>query len=355
MSFLSKEAREIIPYTPGEQPQDKEYIKLNTNECPYPPSPKVFKAFKDFNAGELALYPDPNSTKLKNAAAKIFNLNPDRIFAGGGSDEILAYCFMAFCGRGEKVYFPDVTYGFYGVYANLFKTAPVTIPLDENYEVNVSDYAKSNGPIFLANPNAPTGIKLPKIKIIQLLDQNKNRLLILDEAYIDFSGDSCVELINDYENLLTVQTFSKSRALAGMRLALAFGAPDLIAGLETVKFSFNPFNLDRFSTEIAVAALSDFDWLRENVKKINATRERTKDALENLGFRVLPSEANFLFAAHKKIGGKDLYTKLKDAGILVRFFNAPRTRDFIRISIGTDEDAGAFIGAVKKILCELTN
>jgi histidinol-phosphate aminotransferase len=348
--FLSKETAELVPYVPGEQPQDKKYIKLNTNECPYPPSPKVSEAIKSFRADDLALYPDPFSARLKYAAAGAFGLLPRQIFAGGGSDEILAYSFMAFCGRGERVFFPDVTYGFYQVYANLFKTVPVKIPLDENYNIVVKDYAEADGPIFLANPNAPTGILLPKNKIIEILNQHRNRLLILDEAYIDFSGDSCVDLINLYDNLLIIQTFSKSRALAGARLGLAFGAPGLIEGLETIKFSVNPFNLDRISSEIARAALSDTVWLAGNVAKINATRERVKLELEDLGFKVLPSQANFLFAAHKKIDGGNLYLKLKDKGILVRFFDAPRTREFIRISIGTDEDMNALICAVKEII-----
>ena len=349
--FLSEAVQNMTPYTPGEQPQDKSYIKLNTNECPYGPSLLVREAVEKFENGSLRLYPDPDSAALRQAAAAAYGIRPEQVFAGGGSDEALAYAFMAFFDKGDAVLFPDITYGFYQVYADLFMLSAKIIPLTEDYRVRIADYFGAEGHIFLANPNAPTGIVLPVADIEQILQKNPNKLVIVDEAYVDFSpGASCVGLIDKYDNLLVIQTFSKSRALAGMRLGFAFGNADLIAGLERVKYSFNPYNLDRLSVAVGIAALADKEYLARITRQIIATRERTTAALQALGFAVLPSGSNFLFAASPAIGGGALYLALKDAGILVRHFAKARIRDFVRITIGTDDEMNSLLRAVEKIL-----
>jgi histidinol-phosphate aminotransferase len=351
--FLSDATRAMAPYVPGEQPQDRSYIKLNTNECPYAPSLLVNRVLAAYKAEELRLYPDPAAARLKVAAAEAFGVDVQSVFAGGGSDEVLAYAFMTFFDRGDKVLFPDITYGFYRVYAQLFGLDMQEIPLAEDYSVNIFDYFGAAGHIFLANPNAPTGIALSPAEIEEILRHNPDKLVIVDEAYTDFApGTSCVGLIGRYDNLLVVQTFSKSRALAGMRLAFAFGHPELIAGLERIKFSFNPYNLDRLSMEIAIAALSDRDYLAKITRQIIDTRTRTAAELSAMGFRVLPSGSNFLFAGHPKVGGGALYRALKERGILVRFFDKPRIDGFVRFTIGTDDEMKSFLTAVKAILDE---
>ena len=349
--FLSRAVQNLAPYTPGEQPQDKSYIKLNTNECPYGPSLLVREAVERFAADSLRLYPDPDSEALRRAAADYYGLKPEQVFAGGGSDEALAYAFMAFFDRGDTVLFPDITYGFYQVYADLFALNTKIVPLTEDFRVQIADYFGAEGHIFLANPNAPTGTVLPVADIEEILRQNSDKLVIVDEAYVDFApGASCVGLIASYDNLLVVQTFSKSRALAGMRLGFAFGQKALIDGLERIKYSFNPYNLDRASVAVGIAALADKEYLGRITGQIIATRQRTAQALTKLSFTVLPSGSNFLFAASPAIGGQDLYLALKEAGILVRHFNKPRIADFVRITIGTDEEMRQFLQAVETIL-----
>lgn len=348
--FLSSHASTMEPYVPGEQPRDKLYIKLNTNENPYPPSPKARAAVTGYNAARLNLYPDPTSSEFRAEIAKAYNLAPEQVFAGGGSDEVLAYAFMAFFDRGDKVYFPDITYAFYRVYAGLFGLNAVEIPLMPDFTLCPEDYFSLDGNIFLANPNAPTGICLEVSDIERILINNPDRLLVVDEAYIDFSGGkSCLELINRYDNLLVIQTFSKSYGLAGMRLGAGFGNPKLIEGLERIKYSFNPYNLDRVSLAVGIAAVRDVAYKNKTAAKIIATRERVRKKLLGMGFTVLPSDANFLFIKSPNTKGAELYKTLKQNGILVRYFGEPRVSDFIRVTVGTDSEMEKFLEKVAEI------
>lgn len=349
--FLSCAASELEPYTPGEQPRDMRYIKLNTNENPYPPSPEVVAAIKSFDAENLRLYPDPTAAGLRSAVAGNYEVKPEQVFAGAGSDEVLGYAFMAFNDRGGKVYFPDITYGFYRVYADLFGLQAVEIPLKEDFTINVEDYFELDGNIFIANPNAPTGICLSIDEIERILQKNEDRLVVVDEAYIDFSsGGSCVKLIDKYDNLLVVQTFSKSRSLAGMRLGAGFGNAGLIEGLERVKYSFNPYNLNRISLAVGIAAMSNANYMRGIAAKIIKTRERLRKKLEEMGFIVLPSDTNFLFCKNDKIPGKDLYEKLKQNGVLVRHFGKGRIKDFIRVTVGGEDETDIFLSKLEALL-----
>lgn len=350
--FLAADIAALAPYAPGEQPRDMKYIKLNTNESPYPPAPGVAAAIAGLDSGSLRLYPDPDSAALKEAAAKAMGLSAAQVFAGGGSDEVLAYAFMAFCPRGGRVSFPDITYGFYPVYAGLFGLEAETVPLDKEFCVRLDDYA-GTGPVFLANPNAPTGICLAPREIEAWLAGNPGRLLVLDEAYVDFSpGMSCLGLVERYDNLLVVQTMSKSRSLAGLRLGFAFGCPQLIAGLERVKYSFNPYNIGRITAAAGIAALAEGQYTAGCVEQIIATRGRTAQALAQMGFEVLPSGANFLFARSSRISGKALCAALRQRGILVRHFDRPRIDGFVRVSIGTDGDMDEFLRRCGEILAK---
>ena len=349
--FLGKTAREITPYTPGEQPHDKQYIKLNTNESPYPPSPRVIEIIESRANTDLRLYPDPESKKLRQAMAGLYNLELSQVFAGGGSDEVLAYIFMAFFDKGDKVYFPDTTYGFYKVYADLFGLDITEIPLKDDFTIDINDYFGLGGHIFIANPNAPTGICLTIEQVEKIIKENPNQLVVIDEAYIDFEGEnSSIPLIQKYDNLIVVQTFSKSRALAGMRLGFGFGNAELMQGLETIKYSFNPYNIDRISMDVGIEAIKDTAYFNETVAKIVATREKTVKELEKRDFTVLPSKANFVFAKHNLISGMELSKKLRDKGILIRYFGKKKIEDYMRITIGSDSEMKKFITALDEIL-----
>lgn len=349
--FLSRAASALKPYTPGEQPRDNRYIKLNTNENPYPPAPAVAEAIAAFAPDSLRLYPDPTATEFREAVAKSCGLTPDMVFVGGGSDEVLGYAFMAFFDRGDKVYFPDITYGFYRVYADLFGLESVEVPLREDFTVSPEDYFGLPGNIFIANPNAPTGICLAVSDIEEILRRNPERLVVVDEAYTAFSdGKTCLPLLQKYDNLLIVRTFSKSHGLAGMRLGLGLGNPGLTAGLERVKYSFNPYNLDRVSLAAGIAAAGEDAYTNEITGKIIKTRERVSRELNKLGFEVLRSEANFLFAKSDRLNGGELYEKLKENGILVRYFDIERIRGFVRITIGTDEEMDIFLRKLEELL-----
>ena len=353
--FLTQLVRQMNPYMPGEQPQDKRYIKLNTNECPYGPSKLVTEAIKLYNAEDLKLYPDPLSLRLKSSAADFHKLESNQVFVSGGSDETLAYAFMAFSQKGDKVYFPDITYGFYKVYAELFEIEACEIPLKENLSIDVTDYFGLDGNIFIANPNAPTGICLRREDIQKILENNPDRLVVVDEAYVDFSdGKSSVDLINKYENLLVVQTFSKSRSLAGMRIGFGFAQSSLIEGLEKIKFSFNPYNIDRITTEVASASIKDCEYFEDTIKKVVETREWTRAELEKRGFCICKSESNFLFISCELFPAEEFYLKLKDRGILVRYFSKERIKNYIRMSIGTGEEMVLVMKVVDEIISELT-
>lgn len=351
--FISREAGRLEPYIPGEQPVDMQYIKLNTNESPFPPSPKVVKAVSRSELLKLNLYSDPTCGQLVRAIAGRYELRPEQVLAGNGSDELLSFAFRAFCGEGKGVAFPDVSYGFYKVWAAFYGVEAKVIPLKADFTIDADDYMDYHGTILIANPNALTGVELPAARIQRLLEADRNRVVIVDEAYVDFGGESCVPLLYRYDNLLVVQTFSKSRNLAGGRLGFALGDPDLIADLNRVKYSFNPYNVNRLSIVAGAAAIEDEAYFKKCTAAIQKTRAWTVNALKELGFTVLPSKANFIFAASKSFPNGELYRKLKENGILVRWFDKDRIRDFYRITIGSSEQMERMVEEIKKLLGEM--
>ena len=348
--FLSPTLAAVTPYTPGEQPQDQQYIKLNTNESPYLPSPAVIAAVSEHEVEKLRLYSDPACADLLKAAAAHFGLQPEQIMPGNGSDENLFFALRAFCDADHPLAYADITYGCYGVWCGLMHIPSHIIPLKEDFTLDPKDYYGLNQTIVLANPNAPTGIALPRAEIEGILKANPNNVVIVDEAYVDFGGESCVPLIDQYENLLVVQTFSKSRQLAGARLGLAMGNAKLIADLNRVKFSLNPYNINRLTLKAGQAALEDTAYFEKTRAAIMDTRAWTMQQLTDRGFTVLDSRANFVFASSERINGGVLYKKLKENGILVRHFDAPRIENWLRITIGTPEQMQALMDAVDKIL-----
>lgn len=350
--FWSPLTASLVPYVPGEQPKDKTYIKLNTNENPYPPSPKVIDAIKGAANADLRLYPDPTCEGLVKAAASYYGLRAEQVFAGNGSDEILAFAFAAFFDPAKTVLFPDITYSFYKVYAKLYGLQTELIALDEQFNVQVEAFHSDNGGIIIPNPNAPTAQLLSLDDIRTLLASNSDQVVIIDEAYIDFGGQSAVELIHDYPNLLVVQTLSKSRSLAGLRVGFAFGSEELIDGLNRIKNSFNSYTMDRLALAGAIAALEDDAYFRDTTEKVIATRERVTEQVKELGFAATDSKANFVFISHKTIAAKDIFVQLRDKGVLVRYFDQPRINEYLRVSIGTDEEMDAFIRALQEIVGE---
>lgn len=347
-TFWSPVVRELEPYVPGEQPQIDGLIKLNTNESPYPPSPKVIDVINHDTIDRLRLYPDPNSKKLKNTIAHYYGVTAEQVFVGNGSDEVLALLFMAFFQQGKPLLFPDISYSFYPVYCKLFGIDYQTIPLREDYTINFADYAQANGGIIFPNPNAPTAIGKPLAEIEALLQQNTESVVVVDEAYVDFGAQTAIALVDKYPNLLVVQTLSKSRSLAGMRVGLAVGHKDLIDALDRVKNSFNSYPLDRIAEAAAIVAFEDETYFSRCRDQIIATRDWTTAELEKLGFKVLPSQANFVFAEPIGKNAAELAQHLRDHKILVRYFNKPRISQFLRITIGTDEQMQALIAALKK-------
>ena len=350
---LSKEAARLAPYTPGEQPQDQQYVKLNTNESPFPPSPKVVKAISRAELLKLNLYSDPTCGQLVQALAKRYELQPENVLTGNGSDEILAFAFRAFCGEGKPLAYADITYGFYKSQVALFGLEAKVIPLREDFTLNVDDYMDFPGTIVIANPNAPTGMTVSREDIQRLLEADPNRVVIVDEAYVDFGAESCVPMIYRYDNLLVVQTMSKSRSLAGGRVGFALGSPELISALNWVKYSFNPYNVNRLSIVAGAAAVEDEDYFQTCTAAIRNNRAWTVRELEKLGFTVLPSQANFIFAKSDQIPGGELYRKLKENGILVRWFDADRIRDYVRITIGSLEQMAALVDEIARLLEEV--
>lgn len=348
--FFSQNHQKLVAYVPGEQPTDQKYIKLNTNESPFPPSPRVLDAIDRAAVGRLNLYSDPTARPLHRAIADFYGIAPECVFAGNGSDEVLAMAFLAFADPDHPLIFPDVTYGCYAVFADLFGIPYTEIPLDGSFTIRVDDYLTRPETVVIANPNAQTGTYLPPDGIERLAASNPDRLVIVDEAYIDFGGASAIPLTAKYPNLLVVQTFSKSRSLAGARVGFAVGNPALIADLTTVKDSFNPYNINRLSMAAAVAAISDREYFENCRQSVISNREWTKCALEGLGFACTDSYANFLLAKSPKISGETLYLRLKGRGILVRHFGNPRIEDFVRITVGSKEQMEALIGAINNIL-----
>jgi len=348
--FLSQEALRLDPYTPGEQPRDQQYIKLNTNESPFPPSPKVLEAVSQSEVGKLYLYSDPTCAALNDAIARRCGLRPENVITGNGSDEILAFAFRAFCGEGKGAAFADITYGFYEAQAALFGLEARRVPLREDFSLHVDDYLDFPGTVVIANPNAPTGMAVPVSDIRRLLERNPERVVIVDEAYVDFGAESCVPLVTEYGNLLVTQTMSKSRSLAGGRIGFALGSPELISDLNRVKYSFNPYNVNRLSILAGAAAMEDEEYFQSCRRAVQNNRAWTTEALEARGFTVLPSRANFIFAASARLPGGELYRRLKENGILVRWFDKDRIRDYVRITIGSKEQMTALIGRIDRLL-----
>lgn len=348
--YLSPRLSAVTPYTPGEQPQDQQYIKLNTNESPYLPSPAVVAAVSEAEVEKLRLYSDPACADLLKTAAAHFGLRPEQIMPGNGSDENLFFALRAFCDEQHPLAYADITYGCYGVWCGLMRIPSHIIPLKEDFTLDPMDYWGLNETIVIANPNAPTGLALPRSAIEGILKANPNSVVIVDEAYVDFGGESCVPLIDQYENLLVVQTFSKSRQLAGARLGLAMGNADLIADLNRVKFSLNPYNINRLTLKAGAAALEDIAYFEKTRAAIIETREATKAALQQRDFTVLDSRSNFLFASTKRKDGGGLYRMLKGKGVLVRHFDAPRIENWLRITIGTPEQMQTLLEKLDEIL-----
>ena len=351
MRFWSPEVCELEPYVPGEQPKIQNLLKLNTNENPYPPSPKVVEAVQAVlheQADALRLYPDPDATALKQAIAKQQNIDVSQVFVGNGSDEVLAHIFKAFFLQDEPILYPDITYSFYPVYSQFFGTKTKEIPLNENFEIDVRDYTQPNGGVIITNPNAPTSIALSLAEIEQVLQANPDRVVVIDEAYVDFGAESAVSLINRYENLVVCQTTSKSRSLAGLRVGFAIAQSHLIAALEAVKNSFNSYPIDRFAIAAAVASFEDQAYFEEQCQKVITSREKLVRDLTELGFNVLPSKANFIFATHSQHDAGQLAQKLREQGIIVRYFNKPRINQFLRITVGTDEQNARLVQTLKQ-------
>jgi len=349
--FWNTRTKNLSPYTPGEQPKDRRFIKLNTNENPYPPSPKVIEAIQKAAGENLRLYPDPECAEFREAVAVRYGVKPEQVFAGNGSDEILAFAFAAFFEDSEELLFPDITYSFYPVYANLWGIRYRTIPLDEDFSVNINEYKIPSSGVIFPNPNAPTGVALALDDILSLAEylEKREKVLIVDEAYIAFGAQSAVPHINKYANLLTVHTLSKSASLAGLRFGFAIGNEKLIEGLCRIRDSFNSYTLDRLAIAGAAAAVSDAAYYGEINRRVINTRERVAQSLRGLGFNVLPSSANFLFVKPPNISGAKFFTALREKGILVRHFNKDRIADHLRITIGTDEEMDTVLDACREI------
>lgn len=342
--------RKVIPYVPGEQPNKIHMIKLNTNECPYPPAPGVYEAVQEFNADILRLYPDPSATLLLDELSEYYHINKNQIFVGVGSDDVLAMSFLTFFNSDKPILFPDITYSFYDVWAELFKIPYQVQALDGNFRICKEDYLTSNGGVIFPNPNAPTG-ELEDITMIEeVIKANQDVVVIIDEAYIDFGGVSALPLIEKYENLLVVQTFSKSRAMAGIRIGYAFGSEKLIQYLNDVKFSFNSYTMNTPAIRLGAAAVRDDIYFKEIVEKIIATRERIKPEMKMLGFEFPDSQSNFIFATHPNYGAVELQDMLREKNIFVRHFKTPRIKNYLRISIGTDEQMDILIAAFKEYM-----
>lgn len=349
--------RKVVPYTPGEQPRNKNVIKLNTNECPYPPAPGVNKALQEFDVDTLRLYPDPNATVLVDALAEYYGVKSSQVFVGVGSDDVLAMIFMTFFNSKNPIIFPDITYSFYDVWADLFRIPYRQIPLDEDFNIVKEDYmgkgimeGKPCGGIIFPNPNAPTGVLIGLDFIEDIVKANPDVIVVVDEAYIDFGGVSALPLIQKYDNLLVVQTFSKSRAMAGIRIGYAFGSEKLIKYLNDVKFSFNSYTLNRTALTLGVEAVKDDAYFKEIVGKIVNTREWVKNELKELGFTFRDSQSNFIFATHPDYDVVEIFEELRKRDIYVRHFNGERIKDYLRITIGTDDEMNILIKNIKEII-----
>ena len=350
MKAWEKNIRRVTPYTPGEQPQKAKMIKLNTNENPYPPAPGVMEALRSLDTDLLRRYPDPAAAKLVQAIADSQGLKPEQVFAGVGSDDVLAMCFLTFFNSGKPILFPDITYSFYDVWADVFRIPYETQPLNEDFDIVAEDYYKENGGVIFPNPNAPTGVEAPQEMIEDILRHNQDVIVIVDEAYVDFGAVSAVPLLEKYENLIVVQTFSKSRSLAGMRIGCAMANPALIRYLNDVKYSFNSYTMNQTAIAAGAASLADPEYFRETVGKIVATRERAKARLRGLGFSFRDSKSNFIFATHERCPAKELFEALRQQDIYVRYFAKPRIDNYLRITVGTDQEMDALFAFLERYL-----
>lgn len=349
--FLNEKFSSLEAYTPGEQPKDMKYIKLNTNESPFSPSAGVLSAVNKDEVAKLRLYPDPEASDLKKAIAELYGVGKDNVFISNGSDEILNFTFMAFFDA-KGVVFPEISYGFYKVYADLYRIDYKMIPLCDDFSINYKDYLGTGKNVVIANPNAPTGMTLSVSEIEEIVATNRDAIVLIDEAYVDFGGESCVALTKKYDNLIVCCTYSKSRSLAGARLGFAIGCEAIIADLEKIKYSTNPYNINRLTMVAGLAAIKDNDYYMNNCRIIEENREYTKAELEKLGFSVLPSKANFIFAKSDKISGEKLYLALKERGILVRHFTKESIKEYNRITIGTIDDMKALVTTISDILAK---
>lgn len=350
MNLWEKNLRNIEPYVPGEQSKEKNIVKINANENPYPPSPKAVEAIKNFNCSKLRFYPDANATEFKKAIAEFYNVLPENIFIGNGSDDVLAIAFQSFFNSDKSIVYPDITYSFYPVWCRLFNIAYKNYPLTSDFRINPEDYKETNGGVVIPNPNAPTSLGEGKDFIEKIMNYNQDSIVIIDEAYVDFGGYSSVELTKKYENLLVTGTFSKSRSLAGMRIGFAIGSKKLIAVMEAVKNSYNSYTVNSVAMAAGTAAIKDKKYFNETVSKVIATRNRVTNDLKQLGFTVLDSQTNFLFATNENINIKEYFEWLKSQNVFIRWFNQPKISNYVRITIGTDEEMDIFLNKTKEYL-----
>ena len=350
--FLNGALRRLTPYTPGEQPRNQAYIKLNTNESPYPPSPGVLAALNRAEGENLRLYSDPEAVELREALAARYGVERENVFVANGSDEALSFAFLAYAADGRGVAFPDISYGFYAVFARLYGIPVRQVPLRADLRLVPEDYNHLHRTIVLANPNAPTGLALSRDEVEGIVRANPDAVVVVDEAYVDFGADSAASLVDRYDNLLVVMTYSKSRSMAGARLGFALGSRALIEDLEKLKYSTNPYNVNRLTLKLGQAAVDSDDYFRDKARQIMATRDKTAVALRALGFAMPDSQANFLFLTHPKLDGADFYRRCKERGILIRHFSDPAIAQYNRVTIGTEEDMAAFVQAAREILQE---
>ena len=351
--FLINKYKSLEVYTPGEQPKDMEYVKLNTNESPFPPSQGVINRVSKEEISKLNLYPDPECKVLKDKIAALYGFESENIFISNGSDEILSFSFMAFCSEEKGAIFPNISYGFYKVYGDLYGVDYTETPLNDDFTINVNDYLSTNKTVVIANPNAPTGLSLSVVDIAKIVKSNPENVVLIDEAYIDFGGKSCIELVRKYENLLVVRTYSKSRSMAGARLGFAIGSKALIDDLNRIKYSTNPYNINRLTLVAGEGSVDDNDYYLKRCEEIVEIREYSKKRLSELGFTYLDSDTNFIFAKSDKISGEDYYKKLKENGVLVRHFSNPIITDYVRITVGTRSQMDRLFDETEKILKEV--
>lgn len=346
--------RKVVPYVPGEQPSGK-VIKLNTNENPYPPAPGVEALLKNYDVSVLRKYPQPDCRTLVEALAAKYNVKPSQVFVGVGSDDVLAMAFLTFFNSDKSILFPDITYSFYYVWASLFKIPYKQIPLDDDFRIVTSDYKAENGGVVIANPNAPTGVFMGLDGIREILDENRDVVCIVDEAYVDFGAESALSLLPEYDNLLVIQTFSKSRSMAGLRIGYAIGSETMIKYLNDVKYSFNSYTMTALTLELGAEAVRDDEYFKATCEKIIKTRENLKVQLRELGFDFQDSKTNFIFAKHKSVSAEFIFTELKKRNIFVRYWNKPRISEYLRITVGTDEECDALVANLKEIIAQGEN